>query len=351
MNLQTINIGNRAVGFGKPCYIIAEAGSNHNNDFETAKRLIEAAAQAGADAVKFQAFKAKHHYSKFTPAFSYLLEKKIATSTYDLIKSVEINREWHADLMAYAKACNITFLTSPCDREAIDQLHQLGLPAFKLASFDLPDTTIIRYMAALKKPIILSTGMADYADIERALQVCRLVGNNEIFLLQCTSLYPAPAQLANLKAIKTMQQAFGVPVGYSDHTVGDHIALASVVWGACMIEKHFTLSRQQQGPDHFFAIEPHELKAMIQKIRDIEAAMGDGIKHGPALEEQEMFQKGRRSVHVTRNIKAGQVISADDLCIKRPGLGISPTNLEALVGMVVQHDIPEDHWITWEDVK
>lgn len=339
------------IGQEHPTYIIAEAGSNHNNDFETAKKLIAAAAEAGADAVKFQSFKAKHHYSKYTPAFSYLENLNITTPIYDLIKSVEINREWHAALIDHAKACNITFLSSPCDRQAIDQLHELGMPAFKLASFDLPDVTLIKYMASLGKPVILSTGMANYSDIERAIQACRSVGNEQIIILQCTSLYPAPVHMANLSAIEIMHKTFGVPVGYSDHTLDYHITLAATAMGAVMIEKHFTLSRQQPGPDHSFAIEPHELKDMVRKIRDIQAARGDGIKKGPAPEEAEMFQKGRRSIHVNRELKAGDVISKGDLCIKRPGYGICPTQVDSLVGMVVKKDVKDDYWLTWEDLK
>ena len=351
MKTPVITIDKKMIGQGNPAYIIAEAGSNHNNDFQTAKKLIEAAADAGADAVKFQAFKAKHHYSKYTPAFSYLKNLKIDTPIYDLIKSVEINREWHAALMEHAKACNITFLSSPCDREAIDQLHELGMPAFKLASFDLPDVTLIRYMAKLGKPIILSTGMANYTDIENALKACRAEGNEQIIILQCTSLYPAPVHITNLSAIETMHRAFGVHVGYSDHTEDYHITLASIAMGAVMIEKHFTLSRQQPGPDHTFAIEPHELKDMVRKIRDIEAARGDGVKRGPSPEEAEMFQKARRSIHVKRELKAGDVITQDDLCIKRPGYGIAPAQLDSLVGMVVKKDVREDYWLTWEDLK
>ena len=346
-----IRIGNRILGQGHPTYVIAEAGSNHNGDFDIAKKLIKAAADAGADAIKFQAFRAKEHYSKHTPDFTYLQKNGYQQSTYELIHSLEINRDWHAPLMEYAQSCDITFLSSACDKEAVDQFDQLNMTAFKVASFDLPDIHLIRHMAKCGKPIILSTGMATYSDIQTALKVCYEEENKEIILLQCTSLYPAPAYLSNLAAMETMRKAFNCPVGYSDHTLGDHIPLAAVALGACMIEKHFTLDRKLSGPDHSFAMEPYDLKGMILKIRELEAAIGDGIKNGPYEEEKEMCEKGRRSLHTKRVIHAGEAITRDDICIKRPGYGISPHLMEGLIGMIACRDIPEDHWITWEDFK
>lgn len=348
---KTIKIADRLVGTDQPAYIIAEVGSNHNQDFEMAKTLIKAAAEAGADAIKFQAFKAKDHFSRHTPDVTYLKGQGYYQSTYDLIHSLEINRDWHIHLMEYAQECGITFLSSPCDTEAIDQLERLGIAAFKVASFDLPDVYLIRHMAKYGKPLILSTGMANYTDIQAALQSCRHEGNENIILLQCTSLYPAPANLSNLAAMATMRQAFGCPVGYSDHTVGDYIAIAAVALGACVIEKHFTLDRRLQGPDHSFAIEPSKLAGMIRKIREIESAIGDGIKNGPQKEEMEMYLKGRRSLHTRRAVVGGEAITRENICIKRPGYGISPQFLGSVAGMIAKKDIPDDHWITWEDIK
>lgn len=348
---RVVRIANRYVGCGHPVYIIAEAGSNHNQDFEMAKALIKAAAEAGADAIKFQAFRAEEHYSIHTPGFTYLEEQGHQQSTYALIHSLEINRDWHAPLMEYAQSCGITFLSSACDKEAVDQLNQLNMAAFKVASFDLPDIHLIRYMAKCGKPIILSTGMATYSDIQTALEVCREEGNVEVILLQCTSLYPAPAYLSNLAAMETMRMAFSCPVGYSDHTSGDHISLAAVALGACMIEKHFTLDRNMPGPDHSFAIEPNDLKEMILKIREIEAAIGDGIKNGPHAEEKEMYEKGRRSLHVREAVASGEIITKENICVKRPGYGITPVLLENIVGMTACKDIPKDHWISWEDLR
>lgn len=334
----------RWIGDGQPCFVIAEIGSNHNHDFDLAKRTIDAAADAGADAVKFQTFKAQSHYSKLAPGFSYLND----CNTFDLIKSLELDRSWHAPLKEYAESRHLVFLSSPCDIEAIDELDALDLAAFKVASFDLSDLTLIRHMAKTGRPIILSTGMASLMDIQLAVDACRQQGNEKIVLLQCTSLYPAPPQLSNLRAISLMRDAFGVLTGYSDHTEGDHVCLASVALGACMIEKHFTLDRNLPGPDHSFAIEPAPLKQMIQRLRDVESAMGDGAKVGPRVEEREMFEKGRRSLHAKVGISKGEVISADKITAKRPGLGIAPHLADIVVGRIALCDIAEDQWITWE---
>lgn len=346
---KVIKIANKLVGTDYSTYIIAEAGSNHNRDFAVAKELIAAAAEAGVDAIKFQSFRAETHYSQHTPGFTYLRNQGNQQSTYELIHSLEINRDWHAPLMEYARKCGIIFLSSPCDTEAVDRLGTLNMAAFKVASFDLPDVHLIRQMAKYKKPIILSTGMADYADISDAIDACHVEGNDQVILLQCTSLYPSPARLSNLAAMTTMHQAFNCVVGYSDHTEGDHIALAAVACGAHIIEKHFTLDRTLPGPDHSFAIQPDELKDMIKKIREIEQAIGDGLKNGPRDEEREMYEKGRRSLHTLRAVSGGDVITADNICVKRPGYGISPKFLDKVEGMVARRHIPEDHWIRWED--
>jgi len=193
--------------------------------------------------------------------------------------------------------------------------------------------------------------MASYSDIQAALKTTKEAGNDQVLLLQCTSLYPAPADLSNLTAMDTMRRAFGLPVGYSDHTLGDHISIAAVALGACLIEKHFTLDRNLPGPDHAFAIEPSELAEMIKRIREVEAAIGDGVKDGPREAELEMFEKGRRSLHVIKAVKAGEIISKDNLRIKRPGYGILPKYFEIVAGMRATKNISDDHWITWEDFK
>lgn len=340
----TVRIAERTVGAGHPAYVIAEVGSNHNGDFDVARRLIDTAAAAGVDAVKFQTFRASDHYSRRTPGFGYLDN----TDTYSLIESLELDRSWHAPLKSHCEGAGVTFLSSPCDAEAIDELTTLGMAAFKVASFDLPDTGLVGHAARSGRPVILSTGMACWADIQAGVGACRAANNDQIVLLQCTSLYPAPAALSNLCAMHAMRRAFGTVVGYSDHTEGDHVALAAVAMGASVIEKHFTLDRTMDGPDHPFAIEPAELGAMMRRLREVESAIGDGRKEGPHAEEREMFEKGRRSLHARRAIASGQTITEEMLAVKRPGFGIAPSMRDIVVGRAARTDIEPDQWITWD---
>lgn len=341
-----VNIGRHQIGQGQPCFIIAEIGSNHNNDFATALKLIDAAKEAGADAVKFQTFKADKHYSTKTPDFTYLKE-----NTYQLIKKLELPREWQKELKQYCDSIGVVFLSSPCDEEAIDQLDELGMEAFKIASFDMVDLHLLEYMAKKNKPVIVSTGMADYEDILDAVKVMQNANNNKLIFLQCTSLYPAPPELSNLKSMQVIENMFGYPCGYSDHTLGNHISVAAVALGAKVIEKHFTLDKNAQGPDHKFAIEPHEFKALIQSIRDVEEAIGTGYKLGPAEAEKEMHLKGRRSIMAAAKIQAGTIITKEMLTIKRPGYGIKPKYFELLIGREAKNDIDADSWITWDLIK
>src|SRR3972149_5389196 len=234
-----IQLGSRLIGDDTPCYVIAEIGSNHNQNYNFAIESIDAAADAKVDAVKFQTFRAKDHYSSKTPGFAYLNNK----NTYQLIESLELNREWQPSLFEHAREKGVEFLSSPCDRDAITELADLGMEAYKVASFDLPDINLIKQMALNQKAVILSTGMADLSDISAAVNTIHSVGNNQIILLQCTSLYPAPTDLSNLAAMKSMRASFGCLTGYSDHTTGDHVSIAAVALGACIIEKHFTLNR------------------------------------------------------------------------------------------------------------
>ncbi|WP_417277134.1 N-acetylneuraminate synthase family protein [Castellaniella sp.] len=339
-----IKIGNREIGDGQPCYVIAEIGSNHNQDYDLACRMIESAAKSGVDAVKFQTFKADSHYSKKSPGFGYLDNK----NTHELIKSLELDRSWQGRLKSHAESCGVDFFSSPCDSDAIAGLAQLDIPAYKVASFDLTDDVLISEMAAIGKPMIMSTGMATWMDIQYAIDAVHSAHNHDIVLLQCTSLYPAPAHLSNLSAMATMRAAFGTLVGYSDHTMGGHVVLAAVALGASVIEKHFTLDRGLPGPDHAFAIEPHEMTDLMREIREVEAACGDGTKAGPRQEELEMAEKGRRSLHACMPIAAGQIIEGNMLVSKRPGLGIPPFLRAHVVGRKASRDIEVDDWITWD---
>jgi sialic acid synthase SpsE len=345
MRLNTeVSIGKRRVGDGHPCYVIAEIGSNHNQNFSLACKLIDAAADAGVDAVKFQTFRAVDHYSKKSPGFGYLDDR----NTHELIRTLELDRSWQERLQLHAGSRNIAFFSSPCDSDAISGLAKLNVPAYKVASFDLSDDVLISEIAAVGKPLILSTGMATWEDIQFAIDASKKVGNDKIVLLQCTSLYPAPTHLSNLRAMAAMRGAFGTLVGYSDHTMGGHIVLAAVAMGACVIEKHLTLDRSLPGPDHLFAIEPQELIELMKQVRDIESAVGDGMKNGPRHEELEMAEKGRRSLHALQPIKEGERITAEKLVAKRPGLGVPPAMRDYVIGRIARQDIDADDWITWD---
>ena len=340
-----INTKFSKIGLNNPCYLIAEIGSNHNGEFDIACEMIEKAKEAGVNAVKFQTFKASNHYSKLSPKIS-MYEDNI----YDLIKKLEINRDWHVKLSALCHSLEIDFLDSPCDFEAIDLALSVDMPILKVASFDMVDTRLIERIAKSGKGVMFSTGMANLAEIQNAVNVCRANQNEKIIILQCTSLYPAPVHLSNLKTINTLHKAFNCITGYSDHTIGDHIPCAAVAMGAKVIEKHYTLDRTMEGPDHIFAIQPSELKQMINKIRDIESALGDGIKNGPRKEELEMYQKVRRSIIAIKDMKKGHVISEEDIVIKRPGFGVHPQFLEIIIGRKINAPIQKDEPITWGKV-
>jgi sialic acid synthase SpsE len=340
-------VGEHWVGDGGSCFVIAEAGANHNRDLGMACELIAVAAEAGADAVKFQTYSAETLYSKKTPRFTYL-EGVTDKSTWDLIKGIELPREWQPRLAEEARRRGVHFMSTPFDHAAVAELDGLGVPAFKIASFEIVDLPLVRRAAATGKPMILSTGLADLEDIQDAVRECAAVGNQQVALLQCASLYPAPAARVNLRAMATMREAFGVPTGLSDHTLGIHMPVAAAALGAAVIEKHYTLSRKHTGPDHPFAIEPDELTAMIRHIREVEAALGDGRKAGPHADELEMHQKARRSLVAACAIPRGTRITPEMLTIKRPGHGIKPKHRELVVGRVARVDIDEDDVLTWE---
>jgi len=345
---RELRIAGRPVGDGHPVYVIAEAGANHNRDLGVAKELIDVAAAAGADAVKFQTYTGKDVYSSKTPAFEYLEDDR---TPQELLDAIALPREWQPDLAAHAAEQGIHFFSSPFDRAAVDSLVEIGVPALKIASFELVDLPLIRYTASTGVPLILSTGMATYGEIEDALEAVAQQANRQVALLRCASLYPAPPETINLRAIETMRRAFGVPVGLSDHTTGTAVAAGAVALGAALVEKHFTLSREMEGPDHPFALEPGELATMVRGIREVEAAMGSGRLEGPSEPEAgEMYRLARRSIVAAQDIPAGTTIAEEMLTVKRPGYGVAPRDLDKLVGRVARQDIEADDVITWEMV-
>lgn len=332
----------RRIGAGQPCYIMMDIAANHNGDLNTAKELIKKAAEAGADAVKFQTYRAEDLYSKKTPQFS-----RDTMKPYDLIKSVQHPREWIPVLFEYAQSLGIDFLSSPFDNDAVDLLDASGVCLFKVASLEIVDLRFLKYIASKGKPMILSTGMASLGEIEEAIDAVKSTGNVNIALLHCNTCYPSPVHIVNLKAMETLCSAFGLPTGFSDHTLGWHIPIAAVAMGACVLEKHFTLDRKQAGPDHGFSIEPEELKLMVGQIRDIEKALGDGRKK-VSKEEMENYEKGRRSLIARVDIPKGTVISEDMLMAKRPGYGIKPKYFDIVVGRTAKIDIDQDDVLMWD---
>jgi N,N'-diacetyllegionaminate synthase len=346
---QSFAVDGRLIGGGAPCYVIAEAGSNHNRDLGLARELIDVAADAGADAVKFQIYSGKTLYSSKTPRFEYL--KDVADKdTQELLAEIETPRDWLPDLAAHARSRGITFFAAPFDDAAVSELDAVGVPIFKVANYELVDVHLIRRVAETGKPLILSVGMATYGEVEDALRAARDGGAMEVALLRCAAQYPAPANIMNLKAMGTMRRAFGVPVGLSDHSEGIHVPLGATGLGMDILEKHITLDRTMPGPDHPFAIEPDELRALVRGIRDIESAMGHGRLEGPTPQEAEMHRLARRSVIAARPIAKGTQITRADLTIKRPGFGIAPKHLDTVVGRVAKVDIEFDDIVTWDMV-
>ncbi|MEP6624357.1 MAG: N-acetylneuraminate synthase family protein [Acidimicrobiia bacterium] len=346
--MSTIRLGSRTVGDAAACYIVAEAGANHDRDLATALRLIDVAAASGADAVKFQTYTGSALYSKHTPRFEYLGDLG-AKPAHELLDDIALPRDWQPRLSAHAHEQGIAFMSSPFDVAAVDELDALDVPAFKIASFEIVDLPFIEYVGSKGRPIILSTGMATLDEIDEALAAARKGGATDFALLQCASLYPAPPAIMNLRAMATMRSAFGVPVGLSDHTLGIQIASAAVAMGADLVEKHFTLDRTRTGPDHAFAIEPDELGAMVRNIRDVEAALGTGEKAGPSdAEASEMYRNARRSIVAAETIPAGTVIAREMLTVKRPGFGIKPNRIDDGVGRVATRTIEFDEVVTWD---
>ena len=341
-------IGDRPVGPGRPTYVIAEAGANHNRDLAAARRLIDVASEAGADAVKFQTYSGRALYSSKTPRFKYLARLTNCSPT-ELLEDISLPREWQPELDAYAREREIHFFSTPFDAAAVRELDALDVPVLKVASFEIGDPQLIRAVASTGRPLLISTGMATLGEIEEALVAAVDGGAPAVGLMQCTSVYPAPAQRINLRAMATMERAFGVPVGLSDHSLGIAVPIAAAALGAAFVEKHFTLDRSMPGPDHPFALEPGELGEMVAGIRSAQAALGDGHKDGPSPEErEEMYGLGRRSLIAARDLPTGTVLAADMIITKRPGFGIAPKHLELVVGRTLKVDVEEDDILLWK---
>jgi pseudaminic acid synthase len=348
---RVLEIGGRKVGPGHPAFIVAELSGNHNGDFDHAVRLVHAAHEAGADAVKLQTYTAdtltiacdNEHF-------------RIAAGTawdgrtlHDLYREAFTPWEWQPKLKQVAERLGLILFSSPFDRTAVEFLEQMGVPAHKVASFEMVDHELLRTIVRTGKPVIVSTGMAEWDEIEEAVGVVQAAGGTQLALLKCTSAYPAPVEEMNLRAIPHLAEHFGVPVGLSDHTMSPLVPPAAVALGACIIEKHLTLSRREPGPDAHFSLEPAELKAMVAGIREIEKAAGDArYAVGSTEVRSRVF---RRSLFVVKAVKAGERLTEENVRSIRPGNGLAPKHMKAVLGRTAAVDIPRGTPLRWDLLK
>jgi len=348
--VRIVKINDRLIGDGNPCFIIAEAGCNHNQSIEIARKLVDSAVASGADAVKFQTYKSEKLYSRKTPMMEHF-RKRMGLSEdatmFDLIKMTELPFDMHQEIVEYCYGQNIPFMSTPFDEESVEFLENFNVPAYKIASFEMTHYPLIKKVAECNKPVVISTGMSSLGDIEQAVSVISKAGNDQIILLHCVSNYPARAEDCNLRVIETMKRAFGFPVGISDHTPGVDVAKIAVAVGANLIEKHITIDQTLPGPDHYFSLTPSELKELVSGARDVEVMLGSPHKQCTDA-EQPMKHIGRRSLVAAVAIRKGEKIDKKNIAIKRPGYGIHPMLLDDLVGCCAVRDIEEDEPLAWD---
>ena len=328
-------------------FIIAEAGVNHNGNLDLAKKLIDVALEAGADAVKFQTFKAETLVSQNAQKAEYQKQTTDKTeSQFDMIKKLELDINAHKELIAYCKQKEIMFLSTPFDLDSISLLNDFGLEIFKIPSGEITNLPYLKAIGKLNKKVILSTGMTDIGEIEDALDILIFSGTKKenITILHTNTEYPTPMEDVNLKAMQTIAKTFNISVGYSDHTLGIEVPIAAVAMGATVIEKHFTLDKKMEGPDHKASLEPDELKAMVKAIRDIEKALGNGIKK-TSNSELKNTVIARKSIVASKFIREGETLTEDNITVKRPGSGISPMRWDEVVGIIAQKDYKKDDMI------
>lgn len=353
---MSIKIDHRTIGPESPCFIIAEASSNHGKDIQRAKKMIEMAASIGADAIKFQVFSADKIAADTDDPRTIVRadEKSIFvdkdTKLIDLYRENELPRSWLPELARYAKEHSIIFFATPFDEEAVDQLEEVNVPAYKIASYELLDVPLLRKIAATNKPIIISTGMANLGEIEFALKILQLEQPNKIIILHCNSTYPVPPENVNLRAMNTLRLAFPqCPIGFSDHSLGISIPLAAVVLGAKVIEKHFYLDDGIPTVDDQFSLTVNEFKKMVDDIRIIEKALGSSEKKPSQIEEKEKIQ-ARRSLFVVKDIQPGEEINATNVECLRPGIGLSPQYYDLIMGKKASHHLAAGKPLEWEDL-
>lgn len=347
--MGVFHIGDRPVGPGEPTFIIAEAGSNHNGDLETAKELIDVAVEAGADAVKFQTFRASDMYVEDSGGVEYLDDDR---TIYDIIESMEMPYEWIPELHDYCRDRDIYFMSTPFDERSAEELAEY-VPAWKVASYTSSHHPFLRHLAETDKPVIMSTGAHELDEVAESVATLRDAGATALVLLQCVAAYPTPLEEINVRVVETLHEEFGVPTGLSDHTLDSVTApSAAVALGASVVEKHFTLDKTMDGPDHQFALEPDELDEMVTAIRDTERALGTGEKHVLDV-EQELYDIARRRIHATADIEAGETFSRDNVGVLRSGKrtkGLHPKFYDELLGETASQPVSKDEGISWDDV-
>jgi N,N'-diacetyllegionaminate synthase len=329
-------------------FIIAEAGVNHNGSLDLALRLVEAAKASGADAVKFQTFRADLLATRSAHKAPYQERTTLNTeSQFEMLQRLELDAAAHERLIKHCRQIGIQFLSSPFDAQSADLLATMDVPRFKVPSGEITNLPFLQHLARLGRPLILSTGMSTLGEVEEAVHVLQAAGASDLTLLHCVTEYPAPYAEVNLRAMQTLKSAFGLPAGYSDHTPGIDIAIAAAALGAEVIEKHFTLDRSLPGPDHAASLEPIELQQMVAAIRHVEVALGTGIK-SPARCELPNISVARKSVVAARALREGHKLATGDLDIKRPGTGLAPKLLPALIGRTLRVDLAKDEIISWD---
>jgi len=325
-------VSDRTIGPGHPVFLVAEAGVNHNGDPQLAHQLVDVAADAGADAVKFQAFDPDQLASPNAPKAIY---QSLTTGTdetqLEMLRKLVLPKDAYGRLIEQAQRRGVLFLASPFDEASADFLQQLGIVAIKIPSGEITNLLFIRHLAKMRLPLLMSTGMSDLEEVRQAVVMVREYGNPPLALLHCVSCYPAPPIICNLRAMETMRHEFKVPVGWSDHTAGVAISFAAVARGANLLEKHFTLDRSMAGPDHRASLEPSELADLVKGVRQIEFAIGDGVKKSTG-EENDTAIAARKSLHASRYLAAGTLLEECDLVARRPGTGISPASYRTVVG-------------------
>ncbi len=333
-------------------FIIAEAGVNHNGSLELAKKMIDAAVHAGVDAVKFQTFKAESLVRKDARKAAYQQDNAIdkAETQYEMLKKLELTEQMHRELMQYCAEKGILFLSTPFDIDSIHMLADCGITIMKVPSGEITNYPYLREIGRTNKPVILSTGMCELEEVKAAAAVLKENGSRDITLLHCNTEYPTPMCDVNLRAMQTLRKETGLPVGYSDHTQGIEVPIAAAAMGAVVIEKHFTLDRNMEGPDHKASLELEELKEMVRAVRNIENALGDGVKR-PSPSERKNRDVARKSIVAKRAIRKGEMFTEDNLTTKRPGNGISPMRWNDVIGLAADRDYERDEMIAIQDGK